>query len=387
MIDQIAISGYRSIRSLVLRLDQLNVVTGPNGSGKSSLYRAIRLLADAAEGRLLHSLAREGGLESTLWAGPEKFSREMVTGQLPVQGTLRRKPISLQLGFTSNEFSYCLDLGLPQRSESAFSQDPEIKRECLWRGSSMLSRSLCADRRKCALKCRAENQPWRDIELSIAPQSSMLTEYVDPFGCPELILMRDSIRSWRFYDTFRADAMAPARRVAVGTFTPVMSNDGGDLAAALQTILEVGDSEGLRTAVDSAFPGSEIRISNERLGMQLSLKQPGMLRDLSAAELSDGTLRFLLWVAALLTPRPPTLMVINEPETSLHPDLIPALARLIVAASNDSQLIVVTHSEALIDQVCSQTVCESIRLQKRLGETINENNSSLNQYGWKWPSR
>lgn len=97
----------------------------------------------------------------------------------------------------------------------------------------MLARSLAADRRKGALKCRAENQPWREIELSIAPQSSMLTEYVDPFGCPELILMRESIRSWRFYDTFRADAMAPARRVSVGTFTPVMSNDGSDLAAAL----------------------------------------------------------------------------------------------------------------------------------------------------------
>ena len=66
---------------------------------------------------------------------------------------------------------------------------------------------------------------------------------------------------------------------------------------------------------------------------ELQLQQHGLLRPLSAAELSDGTLRYLLWRAALLTPRPPELMVLNEPETSLHPDLLPALARLILAAA------------------------------------------------------
>ena len=59
------------------------------------------------------------------------------------------------------------------------------------------------------------------------------------------------------------------------------------------------------------------------------MSQPGLLRPLKAAELSDGTLRYLLWIAALLSPRPPELLVLNEPETSLHPDLLPALARLI----------------------------------------------------------
>ena len=65
------------------------------------------------------------------------------------------------------------------------------------------------------------------------------------------------------------------------------------------------------------------------------MQQHGLLRPLKAAELSDGTLRYLLWVAALLTPRPPGLLVLNEPETSLHPDLLPALARLIAHAASD----------------------------------------------------
>ena len=70
MINTLAVAGYRSLRDLVLSLDRLNLVTGPNGSGKSNLYRALRLLAETAQGRVIPSLAREGGLQSTLWAGP-----------------------------------------------------------------------------------------------------------------------------------------------------------------------------------------------------------------------------------------------------------------------------------------------------------------------------
>jgi predicted ATPase len=88
MLLTIAIAGYRSIRDLVLPLQRINVITGANGSGKSSLYRAILLLADVAQGRVIGSLAREGGLPATLWAGPETFSRAMKAGTAPVQGTL-----------------------------------------------------------------------------------------------------------------------------------------------------------------------------------------------------------------------------------------------------------------------------------------------------------
>lgn len=121
--------------------------------------------------------------------------------------------------------------------------------------------------------------------------------------------------------------------------------------------------------------------------MKLSLEQPGMLRELTAAELSDGTLRFLLFVAALLTPRPPELMVLNEPENSLHPDLIPALSRLITLAAENSQMIVVSHNAALVDQLEAEEICVPIRLEKESGETVLQNSDLLSQYGWKWPSR
>src|SRR5512132_702048 len=116
MLNVLAVSGYRSLRDLVVPLDRLNLVTGPNGSGKSNLYRALRLLAETAQGRVIPSLAREGGLQSTLWAGPEAFSRAVLEGEHPVQGVVRQHRVSLRLGFAGDEFSYAIDLGLPPPS-------------------------------------------------------------------------------------------------------------------------------------------------------------------------------------------------------------------------------------------------------------------------------
>src|SRR3982751_4646953 len=113
MLCTLAVSSYRSLREILIPLKRLNLVTGPNGSGKSNLYRALRLLAETAQGRVITSLARGGGLQSTLWARPETVSRGMRRGEHPVQGGGRTKPISLRLGFGSDEFSYAIDLGLP----------------------------------------------------------------------------------------------------------------------------------------------------------------------------------------------------------------------------------------------------------------------------------
>ena len=387
MLHNLAISGYRSLREIVMCLGQLNVITGPNGSGKSSIYRSLRMLADTANGRLVRSLAREGGLQSTLWAGPEKISRAMIEGDTPVQGGKRQKPVSLKLGFTGDDFCYTIELGLPVPSQSAFDLDPVIKRECLWAGPVMRPREMCVDRRRLYLRGRVDGGRWQEVDVPLEESTSMLTEYVDPANAPELVCLRESIRSWRFYDQFRTDEDSPARRAEIGTRTPVLASDGSDLAAALQTILEVGDYESLNRAIEDAFPGSVLSIASNRTRMGVALKQHGMLRTLSAAELSDGTLRFLLLVAALLTPRPPELMVLNEPETSLHPDLLPALGRLICEYSRHQQIVVVTHSARLLETLRETDQCVHFELQKTLGSTGFVGVDPFDVPIWKWPAR
>lgn len=385
MLQTLAISGYRSIRDTVLPLHGLDVVTGANGTGKSNLYRALRLLASAGDGDVVGSLARDGGLSSTLWAGPEHVSRAMVDGGVPVQGTRRSGPISLRLGFATDTLGYLVDLGIPQPSTTLFGRDPEIKREQIFAGALAKPSSLLVDRQGPAVRVR--DGSWRPIGRALATSESILTEFSDADATPEVLRVRGQVRGWRFYDQFRTDREAPARAPQVATRTPVLGHDGADLAAAVQTIIESGGRDRLDAAVDDAFPGSVLRVRADDGVFRLELEQPGMLRPLSAGELSDGTLRYLLLVAALLTPRPPELMVLNEPETSLHGDLLPQLARLITAASADTQLVVVSHARPLIEAMLEAGEVHEHRLVKRLGETTIEDQGLLSTPPWAWPAR
>lgn len=386
MLKTLAVQNYRTLRDLVVPLGPLNLITGPNGSGKSNIYKALRLLAETAQGGVIGSLAREGGLASTLWAGPENVSRVMRRGDAPVQGTVRKKPVSLCLGFEGAEFSYSIDLGIPTPSASAFSLDPVIKGEFVWVGPVPRPAAMLVERRGPLVRSRDDGGQWQTVHERLSGFDSMLSHLADPRRTPELLALREQIRSWRFYDHFRTDAAAPARQPQLGTHTPVLGHDGADLAAALQTIREIGDAEALDAAVEDAFPGARVAVEAADGRFETVMQQHGLLRPLRAVELSDGTLRYLLWIAALLSPRPPQLLVLNEPETSLHPDLLPALGRLIARAAAGSQVFVVSHASRLIASLEEQR-CESMTLEKEFGETRLANRDEMDRPAWHWPAR
>ncbi len=393
MLSALAVANYRSLRRLTVPLGALSVTTGPNGSGKSSLYRSLRLLADVAQGGAVRSLAREGGLHSTLWAGPESISAAMRRGDVRVEGTVRREPVRLKLGFANADpdgYGYAIEMGLPVPSASAFTLDPEIKAEAVFHGALARAGAQLARRSGAVVQVRSGGRGWTSLERAVPAWASMITELSDPQRTPELLAVREQVRAWRFYDHFRTDPDSPVRQPQLATRTPVLAADGSDLAAAVQTIFEIGDAAALEAAVEDAFPGASVDVLCEAgARFALEMHQPGLLRPLSVAELSDGTLRYLLWVAALLSPRPPPLLVLNEPEASLHPDLLPALGRLIAGAADRTQVIVVTHSTRLVaalDAAAEADTLVRIELEKDLGETTVPNLPADAIPHWCWPN-
>lgn len=355
------VAGYRSIRELALPLRQVNVIVGANGVGKSNLYRVVPLLQAAAQGRLARALAHEGGMPSILWAGKRRRTAR------------KEPPVRVALEAAFEELSYSLALGLPVPRDTAFARDPEVKEEWVWTGAKRKPTTTLLERKVDTAHARDEEGRRVTYPLQLDRRESVLAQLADPHRYPELSRLREAFGRWRCYHQFRSDAGSPVRSPQVAVWTPVLADDGADLACALQTILENGDAELLQHAVSRALPGVVgLHVEPEREGrlLTLALETRGLERRIELHELSDGTLRYLCLVAALLSPRPPALFALNEPETSLHPDLTEPLADLLAHAARSSQLWITTHSRALATAIEERTGEAPVALSSRDGATV-----------------
>ena len=372
MIRTLAFGNYRSLRDLRLGLERLTVITGGNGTGKSNVYRALRLLVDAAHGELGRALAHEGGLPSALWAGKQSAR----TSARSTEAT------RLSIGFADDVIAYELRLGRDGSLASAFIQDPEVKAETIRTLNKPKVNLL--ERRNSSAMIRDHDGNAVTFGAELELSESVLSQLAEPHRYPLLSMLRERLRRWRFYHQFRTDADSPVRSAQIGTRTPVLAHDGRDLAAALQTIFEIGDGSALKVAVAEAFDGAELYVASERARFHIELSSPGVSRPLDAAELSDGTLRYLVLLAALHSPRPPELLVLNELEASLHPRVLEPLAKQIIDAARRSQVIVVSHAQLLVDAIGSVRDAACIHLTKESGETVVAGRNRLDEPPWKW---
>ncbi|MCJ2137584.1 AAA family ATPase [Methylobacterium sp. J-026] len=365
VVREVAVSGYRSLRRIGFPVDGLSVFVGGNGTGKTNLYRALELLQAAARGTLARDLAAEGGMNSALWAGRR---RQGEPARIRLSATLRDDG-------TGQDFAYAVEVGLvPQGSNgtlgAAFRQEPQVKAERLTVRTGGRA-AVMLDRDGPTGFARDEDGRKRSLGADLLPTETVLGSVLDAAGHPEVALVRQALTAWRFHHTFRSDAESPLRRPCLAVTTPTLASDGSDLAAVFATLVHIRqDTVELDRAVDGAFPGARLVVPEPDREARFGLSVPDFPgRVFTAPELSDGTLRYFALAGALLGYRLPPFIALNEPETSLHPDLMEPLARLIVRAAERTQVWLVTHSERLAEGIAEHGDARPRTVIKRDGET------------------
>jgi predicted ATPase len=340
--------GFRSLRSVSYPMSRLDVFVGANGVGKTNLYRALELMRAAADNTIARDLAGEGGLSSAQWAGPRRSSG-------PLEINLAASLADPSAGPDAARYRYELSVGWPSPTAAAFAGEPEIKTESL--DYMRRARPLrLLERKGLSVVARADDDRAYGIDLDLLPSETALGRLEDPSRFPELDLVRRTLQQWRFYHGFRTDSASPLRRPCPAVATPVLAADGSDLAAVFATLAWIRhDRSELDAAIEAAFPGAELVVLALEGAVGFAMVFPEFpQRRFSAAELSDGTLRFLALAAALLAYRLPPFIALNEPEASLHPDLMEPLAGMVVNAARRSQVWLVTHSERLAHAVSAK---------------------------------
>ena len=362
-LSAVAIQNYRSVRNLWLPVEQLSVFVGANGVGKTNLYNALALLRRAADGTITRAIAEEGGVESVLWAGPRSDRK-------PVRLVLRAQFDELEYApRTGLPHSYEIEIGLPQPAEAAFQLEPLVKAERLIVRHGRRE-SVMMERKGPLVTLRNDRGERESHQLAVLASETALAAFRDGARYPVLEAVRRELSEWRLYHDFRIDAGSPIRRLCHAVTTPTLSADGHDLAAVLATLSVIrGDTVDLDAAIDDAFPGSRLDAGDEGSWCRMSLAFPDMPRAFAAHELSDGTLKYLCLLGALMGYRLPLLIALNEPEASLHPSLLAPLARLIAAAAGHTRIWIVTHSEELAKCLHEETGKQARRVVKSSGAT------------------
>jgi predicted ATPase len=359
-IHEVSIAGYRSLRGIRFPVGGLTVFVGANGVGKTNLYRALQLLQASAAGTLSRELASEGGMQSALWAGKRRTNQPA------------RMKLSVGLGGDGNgtSYSYEIDIGLRMPTAAAFALEPQVKEETLMFHTGR--RPLTILERRGPRAIAADEQGKKQaLGVDVLASETALGAIQDPARFPDVDAVRRTMLDWKFYHDFRSDRASPLRQPCLAVTTPTLASEGSDLAALFATLVHIReDTVELDRAIDDAFPGAGLVVPEPERTASFGMTMPEYpKRIFEAAELSDGTLRYLALAGALLGYRLPAFIALNEPESSLHPDLIEPLARMIVRAAERTQVWVVTHSERLAAAFEASGNVRPHTVIKRNGET------------------
>jgi len=345
-IRQLYIEGFRSLKNVVWEPGDLNVLIGPNGSGKSNLLRALEMISVSAQGGLGKHVQAAGGMQSLVWDG-EAAEIAMKVKTTPPEPERKDETDSLTYDFHLNRIgqtsAYRIErelLGNYYRVEIKDNPEP----------FKFLERK--------GQKGMVFSETQRGVEAApelLAEEETLLSMISGPFFENRVItLFQKELAGWSVYHDLRVDNLAPVRQPAVTRPERRVSPDGQNLISVMHT-LYTGDrkfKKDINSAMKAAFGNDFEELAFTPAAdqkIQLQVRWKSLKREQSAADLSDGTLRFLFLLTVLASPTPAPVIAIDEPEIGLHPGMLPIVAEYAVDASLRSQVILTTHSPQFLD--------------------------------------
>ena len=374
LIHRLRVAGLLSFgpNGVDLPMEPLNVLIGPNGSGKSNFLEAIALLRAAPSG-ITDPISRMGGVRDWLWKGPDAPESMTIKSEIgyPHGGVLQHSLTLAERYGRAEVTSEQVEPSKKTRDDhiwTSYHRPPghqqaakEISQHNERSAQSETNRNKRA-RQWPMLRIAARYRPGAvDFAADAEPDQSILSWYASP-DYPGLWHLKENYDRIRLYRDWSFGPSAEIRKYQSAHDRADFLDEGGTNLALVLSHFQGDDRKEFVTALRKLFDGiTDITFSVAGGNVALFLEEAGS-RSIPATRLSDGTLRYLCLLAILLHPEPPPLVVIEEPELGLHPDLLPTVADLLVSASERSQLIVTTHSDVIVDALTdspeSVIVCE-----------------------------
>jgi predicted ATPase len=341
-------------------LQPLNLIIGPNGSGKSNLIEAIELLK-ATPTAFASAIRDGGGVSEWLWKGEKEEESESRATLEAVLGRYKKSNLRYGLSFqASGTRLEVIDEFLEEASQGKAPPEDYLYYYRFNKGHPVLSIRLHSEPGFTARRLNRED---------LLVDESVLSQRKDPEMYPELTWCGASFNRIQTFREWTFGRYAAVRQPQPPDLpTDVLLPGAKNLALLLSQLEHDGTSRRLNELLRRFLPTFERYSVPSGPSLRFFFHEKGLTSPLPSTRLSDGTIRFLAMLVLLLHPNPPPLICIEEPELGLHPDAVAIIGELLLEARERTQLIVTTHSDALISAL-SQDV-ESVVVCEHRGGTV-----------------